>query len=174
MERHEVTVVRYAEIAETIATIALEEPPVFDGDEGTARVRTALLLASIASYESHYAARVDDCRVSRGGALGLWQTVAPRAKVCTSRVSAAHLALAMVRQSFTVCAKYEELDRLGFYTDGVCHRDWGRSRWRVGRAVRWWRKFPPPAPTPLPPTPAQEPEPDEVALAAPAAAATTP
>ena len=143
VERREVTVARYADIAETIANVTVEEEPVFGGELDAARARTALLLASIASYESHFAARVDDCRVSLGGALGLWQTVAPRAKVCSDRASAARVALSMVRQSFDVCAGYEELDRLGFYTDGACGRDRGRSRWRVGRAIRFWRASPP-------------------------------
>jgi hypothetical protein len=142
-ERREITVQRYEAIAQTIAKVAADEPPVFDGDEDSARARTALLLASIASYESHYAARVEDCRVANAGALGLWQTVAPRSKVCSGREAAARLALGMVRQSFEQCKKHEELDRLAFYTDGFCKRDWGRSRFRVGRALRWWRASPP-------------------------------
>ena len=142
VERAPVTVQRYSEIAETIAAVANDEAPVFGGDENEARVRTALLLASIASYESHYAARVDDCRVSNGGAFGLWQTVAPRAKVCPDRGAAARLALSMIRQSFTECSKNSELDRLAFYTDGVCRPSWGRSRWRVGRGERFWKATP--------------------------------
>ena len=142
VERADVTSLRYASIAETIASVVTEEPPVYDGDDAQARVRTALLLAALASYESHYAARVDDCRVSKGGALGLWQTVAPRAKVCGDRASAARVALAMIRQSWTECRANAELDRLSFYTDGVCHPSWGRSRWRVGRGERYWQRTP--------------------------------
>ena len=142
VERPDVTSSRYASIAETIASVVAEQPPVFEGGEDQARVRTALLLAAIASYESHYAARVDDCRVSNGGALGLWQTVVPRARVCGDRTSAARVALAMIRQSWSECRGNAELDRLSFYTDGVCHASWGRSRWRVGRGERYWQRTP--------------------------------
>jgi hypothetical protein len=142
LEPRAVTAERYARIAETIAKVASEEEPIFEGELEAARARTALLLAAIASYESHYAARVENCRVSNAGALGLWQTVAPRGQVCKSREGAARVALAMVRQSFQACSRHDELDRLAFYTDGFCRRDWRRSRSRVGRATRYWTKTP--------------------------------
>jgi hypothetical protein len=45
-------------IAEDIAAVALEEPPLFRGDEQ--RVKTSLLLASVARFESSFATWVDD------------------------------------------------------------------------------------------------------------------
>jgi hypothetical protein len=131
---------RYASIAGDIAEVALDpaEEPVFAGDDG--RYKTALLLASIASYESSFRARVDDCRVAgdNGRAHGLWQTHAPKDAVCTDRRQAARIALEMVRASFAECRALDFADRLSLYTDGACKHDWNRSRYRVWRAVRWW------------------------------------
>src|SRR5262249_4293140 len=50
---------RYQAIAQDIAAVALDEnePPLFAGEDG--RTQTALLVASIASFESHFRADVD-------------------------------------------------------------------------------------------------------------------
>jgi len=127
MEKKDITIERYHSIADTIAKASMEEPPLFKGKD--AEVRTALVLASIASSESFFIANIDNCKISgdKGKAWGLWQTHAPKAKVCESREAAIKIAIDMVRTSFTQCASYNLLDRLSIYTDGECHRDWKRS-----------------------------------------------
>ena len=131
---------RYRAIAQDIAVVALdpEEAPLFAGDDG--RAKTALLLASVASFESTFNGKVDDCRVSgdAGKAHGLWQTHASKAQVCADRLAAARIALRMVRDSFTQCRAQNLSDKLSHFTDGVCKHTWARSRQRVDRAVRYW------------------------------------
>jgi hypothetical protein len=135
---------RYRAIAQDIALVALdpEEAPLFAGDEG--RAKTALLLASVASFESTFNGKVDDCRVSGDGgrAHGLWQTHAPKAQVCADRLAAARIALRMVRDSFTQCRAQSLPDKLSHFTDGFCKHDWGRSRLRVERATKYWSAHP--------------------------------
>lgn len=69
---------RYAAIAQDVAAVVSDpdEPPLFEGDND--RHRTALLLLSIASYESSFFARVDEGRClprecDAGHAFGLFQ-----------------------------------------------------------------------------------------------------
>lgn len=130
-----VTSARYASIALTIVSVVSAAPG--ERLEGSPELE-ALLLASVAGYESHFAARVDDCRVGRGGAWSLWQVTRPRAEVCVAREDAARVALKMIRQSWSSCARLAPVDRLGLYTDGRCQARWWRSRSRVERALAWW------------------------------------
>src|SRR4051812_20815202 len=73
---------RYYDFAEDVARVALapDEPPLREladdqEDDDQARARTALLLASVATFESAMAARVIDCRIlGPGGAGGPFQT----------------------------------------------------------------------------------------------------
>jgi hypothetical protein len=74
----QVTRDRYNSIATDIAAVAMDpaEPPLFEGENG--RVETALVLLSVAFWESGFAARVDDghCRPGEcdgGLAVSLWQ-----------------------------------------------------------------------------------------------------
>jgi len=138
---------RYLDFAEDVARVALDpdEAPVpgLADDDETSRARTALLLAAIASYESAYAAAVITCsKLGPGRAKGPFQCEGRCPEVCTDVTHAARVALAMVRQSFEVCSGRDFLDRLAFYTDGVCRPSWARSRVRIGRAERWWRAHP--------------------------------
>jgi len=134
---------RYVHIARAIATVALDpdEKPVFDGD----RVKTALLLASIASYEGVYRHDITYCkRAGLGGAMTLYQIERPTKDehICRSLEEDTRIALHRVWQSFFVCWDYPEEDRLSFYADGRCIKNWQRSRSRVQRAMRWWEKYP--------------------------------
>jgi len=135
LEPPAVTERRYEEIAEVIASVVAEA----QGERilGSAELE-ALLLASVAGAESHYAARVEDCK-GRHAAYSLWQIEGHRKEACAGRRAASKLALAMIRESFRVCAALPFLDRLAFYTDGRCERQWWRSRSRVTRAVDVWR-----------------------------------
>src|ERR1700733_1517308 len=62
--QHDTDRVRYESIAKDLVSIAFDanETPVFTGDN--AREKTALLMASIASFESGYRADVDDGRTT--------------------------------------------------------------------------------------------------------------
>jgi hypothetical protein len=77
-EAPEVTEGRYQQIAEDIATIALDpdEAPLFQGEDG--RVKTALLLLSVALHESAFRGDVDagKCKpyeCDHGKAFSMWQ-----------------------------------------------------------------------------------------------------
>lgn len=63
-EREEVTSARYTAISQDIATVSLleKEEPLYVGVDDSGRVKTALLVASTASFESAFEARVDDGR----------------------------------------------------------------------------------------------------------------
>jgi hypothetical protein len=141
-EKPEITTVRYHEIANTIAEVALEPEtkPIFEGDDG--RIKTALILASIASSEGFFRQDVDNCKVGgdNNQAWGLWQTHASKKQVCSSRTVAAHIALDMIHTSFMECKNFKVMDRLSIYTDGKCHDNWGRSRYKMFRAMDYLSK----------------------------------
>lgn len=145
-EKVEVTQARYESIADTIAAVAIEAPVFKDDVSG---VKTALLLGSIATFESSLRADIDTC--AKGGdidkagvthAWTLWQLHAPKEKACASRLAGARMARETIRISFKACAKEEMLDRLSGYTDGACHSKWNRSRHRMFRAMNWLEKHP--------------------------------
>jgi hypothetical protein len=131
-----VTEERYAEFAHVIASVALDpdEEPIVN------RTFTAVLLASVASFESVFRAEIMNCeKPGMGGALGPYQHEHPKARerVCDSWEQATRHALGMLRTSFQACAKFPFDDRVSWYTDGRCEGDWWRSRSRVHRAERW-------------------------------------
>ena len=144
-EKPEVTLARYNEIATTIIEVAMDpnRQPLFEGDDG--RIKTALLLASVASSEGFFRKDVDSCKVGgdNGLAWGLWQTHASKKKVCSSRTEAAIIALDMMRASFASCKSVPLLDRMSGYTDGQCHANWQRSRFKMSRAISWYSKHKP-------------------------------
>lgn len=144
-EKPEVTLARYTDIATTIAEVAMDPNniPLFDGDSG--RIQTALLLASVASSEGFFRKDVDTCKIGgdNGLAWGLWQTHANKKMVCSDRKVAAVIALNMMRNSFVTCKTYPLMDRMSVYTDGSCHANWGRSRFKMSRAVSWYSKHKP-------------------------------
>jgi len=139
------TQIRYSEIATTIAVAVLDEnqTPIFnDEDDLSNRVKTGLLLASIAAYESSFKKDVDSCKEGgdHGLAWGIWQTHANKNKVCADRAVAVQVALRMIETSFRNCKNRNINDRLSIYTDGICHTNWRRSRSRVERALSWHKK----------------------------------
>ena len=131
-EPREVTVARYESIASDIALVS-EESPVVDGDAS----HTALVLASIASYESSYAARVDDCTKTGGSkstrAYSIWQLQVTRGEACGSRLAAARIARQMVEDSLLSC----RAEPLAVYAVGRCEPN-AKARYRLSRAKRWW------------------------------------
>jgi len=131
---------RYVSIAEDIAAVAWEAP-VFPTDDGVAK--TALLMAAIASYESFYRADVDDFRVKgdHGRSLGLMQVQLRDGESCPDRLSCLRLGRERVRESLEACRSLPFNERLSVYTTGRCISN-PSSRWRVLRAMNFWKKEP--------------------------------
>lgn len=143
-EKKDDTLLRYINIALATAKTALDDKhtPVFEGDDK--RVKTALLLASIASTETGYEKTAVICK--RGGdhniAWGPWQTHTDKKKTCSSLDNAADMALNFVEISFNWCAgKVSALDKLSGYTDGRCRRSWQSQR-KISRALQWHKEHP--------------------------------
>lgn len=138
-EKPEITIARYHDIATSIAESALdsEQDPLFTEEDG--RIKTALLLASVASSEGFFREDIDSCKKGgdNGLAWGLWQTHASKKLVCSSRKEAIGIALKMMRQSFVSCKNLSVLDRMSVYTDGQCHSNWKRSRFKMSRAINY-------------------------------------
>ena len=128
-----ITESRYADIAADIAAAAEESPA-----PGLSSPETAVLLASVASYESEFSARVDSCR-QRGGtktepAFTIFQ-IAGRRDLCSSRLNAARTAAAILGESLARC-RGRAVDALSFFTRGKCGQD-EKARWRYLRARAW-------------------------------------
>lgn len=134
-EKREITEARYSSIADDIADVLSAE--TFPTEED--RLKIAVTMVSIGAAESHFVASVDSCDTSgdHGKAWGIWQVQGHKAKTCESRKSALVVALGIVKTSLRVCADLPLNDRLSFYTDGKCKKDWQRSAWRFGRALSY-------------------------------------
>lgn len=143
---------RYASIAADLAGVTLDpsEKPAFGGEDG--RAKTALLLASIASFESGYRADVDDGR-TRGDNGSSWCLMQVRVigktrdgysgqDLVRDRTKCFRVALRVVRESFEWCKDKAIEDRLGGYTVGQCTENEPLARNRFGRARTYWRGHP--------------------------------
>lgn len=146
---------RYEAIATDIAKVALDENeiPLFAGEDG--RTQTALLVASIASYESHFRADVDagkargDNGVSwcimqiqvHGKTLEGW--TGP--ELIENRGKCVSAGLHLIRESFSMCKHMPLRHKLSGYTSGKCEGD-PASESRIGRAVKWMKDHPTPIP----------------------------
>lgn len=139
-EKVEITTARYLSIATTIAQASIDpkREPLFAGPDG--RVKEALLLASVAASESGFRDDVDTCKRNGDGGLAftLWQLHAKKDVVCANREAGAGVALDIMRTSFTMCKSFELVDRMSGYTDGTCHANWQRSRYKMVRAINWY------------------------------------
>ena len=149
LENSENAQARYEAIARDVASVALDpdETPIFGGPGG--RARTALLLLSVASFESYYRKDVDEgtrlgdhgrsycvmqIRVGDGVTREGWsgpELIADR-KLCV------RAALHIMRSSFGACRKLGLDDRLAAYATGRCEPGSDLSRERFGRARKWW------------------------------------
>ncbi len=133
------TVARYSQIADDIALVA-EESPLFAGDDGP--LRTAVLLASVASFESgNLRADIDSCEASGDGgkAWSLWQLHRPKERICGSRRDAARAAVDMLRASMSACRALTQAERLAVFASGRCSSGRRESRNRWDRAASWLR-----------------------------------
>jgi hypothetical protein len=153
----EETLDRYAAIAHDIATVALDpaEAPLFGGPQG--RAQTALLVASVAFYESGgYRRDVDfgigkkargdsgrswclmQINLGEGATLESWtgrDLVAERQKCL-------RVGLRRMRDSFAMCKELPFMDRLSGYTTGRCTEGDDYSHRRMRRALDWWTSHP--------------------------------
>lgn len=144
--------VRYESIARDFASVALDgaEEPAFTGEFG--RAKTALLMASIASWESGYRADVDDGRTTgdHGQSYCIMQVrVIGKTRegwsgkdLVSDRQKCVRVALRHIRESFRWCSALAQEDRLAGYTVGSCKDNERFSRDRVGRAKWYWNKTP--------------------------------
>jgi hypothetical protein len=142
---------RYQDIASDIADVTLDgaEQPVFDGNDG--RVKTALLLTSIASMESGFRADVDAGQ-QRGGHGVAWCLMQVQVWGHTDEGWTGHdlvidrnrcftAGLHLVQASFQACKAMPVTERLSAYTIGHCRPD-PKAEWRTIRALRWIKKHP--------------------------------
>jgi hypothetical protein len=148
---------RYESIAQDVATVALEqtEAPLFDGPDG--RVQTAVLMLSVASFESSFRKAVDDGqgRGDRGRSYCLMQIHVGDGvtregwsgrQLVEDRTLCFRAALHILRSSFGACRALPVDDRLSAYASGRCFSEATISRSRIGRARRWWQSHAPPPP----------------------------
>ena len=143
---------RYETIAHDFVEIAFDEQeaPVFVGEN--ARAKTALLMASIASFESGYRADVDDGRITgdhgRSYCLMQVQVVGKTSEgwtgkdLVTDRMKCFRAALKRIRISFDWCKDHALEDRLSGYTSGTCRDEEHLSRDRIWRAKSYWARLP--------------------------------
>lgn len=154
-------VAMYAEYATSIEHVAYDptEEPLYRG-EG-ARARTALLLASIASYEGGFQEAVDRGwkRGDHGESVCLMQVRLPgrfrivmdrdvytysksihigwsKDDLIADREKCFRAALHIARESMKICRN------LSVYTTGKCLRHEPTSREREARASKYWRSLP--------------------------------
>jgi hypothetical protein len=154
-ESHDEVMDRYESIARDAATVALDpdEAPLFDGPDG--RTRTALLMLSVASFESGYRKRVDEgrgrgdngrsfclmqIRVGTGATKEGW--TGP--DLVEDRTRCFRAALHILRKSFGICHSLPVEDRLSAYASGSCGLGTEASRRRVNRARDWIARHEPP------------------------------
>jgi hypothetical protein len=131
------TQARYESIAEDIAS-GSDQNPIFEGEEGG--VRTAFLLASIASFESGFIAKIDECKQSgdSGKAWTIFQLqtpYSPKGEVCGSRKKAVEWAIHHIRNSFSTCHSLPVESRLSAYTAGRCINGERKSSQRIHPAI---------------------------------------
>ena len=148
-EPQEETAARYESIARDAITVAFDESekPLFGGPTG--RAQTALLMLSVASYESAFRKTVDDgtklgdhgrsyclmqIRVGDGTTGDGWTG----SDLVGDRTRCFRAGLHILRGSFYACHKLPLADRMSAYATGACTEGNEASRLRVGRAMAWW------------------------------------
>jgi hypothetical protein len=159
-ESPETSQAHYESIARDLASVVWDESeqPLFDGPD--ARAETALLMLSIASFESSYQVKVDDGnhRGDNGHSYCLMQIHVGDGKtregwtggdLVANRTMCFRAALHILHASFNACRAFPLEDRLGAYATGHCFQGANISRSRVSRARNYWLAHAPPR---LPPS----------------------
>ena len=153
-----VSQLHYESIARDVASVVLDEaePPLFDGPD--ARAQTALLMLSVASFESAYRVKVDEGghRGDNGHSYCLMQIHVGDGKtregwsgseLLQTRTLCFRAALHLLHASFNACRAFPLEDRLGAYATGHCFLGANVSRSRLGRARTYWLAHAPPRPS---------------------------
>jgi hypothetical protein len=156
-ESKEEALTRYESIAQDVAAVAYDdqESPLFSGPNG--RAQTALLMLSIASYESSYRKTVDDgtglgdhghsfCLMQIRVGEGITREGWSGKDLIAERTRCFRAALHILHGSFNVCHKLPMEDRMSAYATGRCFENAAVSRSRIGRARNWWLNHPSPPP----------------------------
>jgi hypothetical protein len=146
---------RYESIVRDLATVVLDdnESPLFTGADG--RTETALLMLSVASFESSFSKRVDEgvrrgdrglsyCLMQIHVGNGLTREGWTGQQLIEDRKLCFRAALHILQKSFSVCRGLDVDDRLSAYASGHCYPEARISRSRVGRARAWWESHAPP------------------------------
>ncbi len=151
------TTERYEAIAHDLAEVALdpEEPPLFGGPQG--RAQTALLMTSIAFFESGGFRRDVDLGFgprSKGDSGKSWCLMQINVgdgktaerwtgrDLVEDRRKCFRAGLGRIRQSFALCHALPLVDRLSGYTKGRCEAADDASRRRLTRAMDFWEEHP--------------------------------
>lgn len=140
------TEAHYQAIAWDLARVALDpgEAPLF-GDE-LGRVKTALLMLAIVSYESGgFRADVDTEAHATGDGGRAWclaQLHDGYAKGLTDRASCFRAELRALHDSWKLCPEGPTSDHLTGYTVGHCDPGEPQAVRRSDRAARWWTAHP--------------------------------
>jgi hypothetical protein len=159
IESPEQVTARYENIARDLASVILDEAeaPLFAGHD--ARAQTALLMLSVAFYESSFRKSVDDglgrgdggssyclmqIRVGKGVTREGW--TGP--ELIDDRKRCFRAALHMLHSSFAACHSFPLDDRLSAYATGHCFVSASISRSRVAKARAWWSNHARPQPGP--------------------------
>ena len=136
----------HQDIAKTIVQVITDPLTRLPITGDNPMVKSALLMASIASYESHFARNADACTGNgvgdNGISFGLWQTQTPRSTTCNNRASALRQAIKIVNISFDYCKNSPLRDRLAAYACGRCDCGQADSEKKMGRAMRYLAKHP--------------------------------
>jgi hypothetical protein len=156
-ESKEEALARYESIANDAAAVAFDdqESPIFGGPSG--RAQTALLMLSIASYESSYRKAVDDgegrgdhgrsfCLMQIRVGDGITREGWTGTDLIAERTRCFRAALHILHGSFNACHRLPMEDRMSAYATGRCFENAAVSRSRIGRAQRWWMNHPAPPP----------------------------
>lgn len=143
-QRDEHTLARYASIAQDVEDVVKEKKPLFKGP--FARIRTALVVLAIASFESGgFREDIDNVKRTGGNAHCIMQVEFPlrEGEVMWDRKDCISIGLERVRESMAACANHPVSDRLAVYARGRCDHPWGlnNSRMKMGRALDWIKTY---------------------------------
>lgn len=146
-QRDAYTTARYESIAKDLEDVVENEKPLFSGPTGKAE--TALVMLSIASYESgEFREDIDTVKGTgdHGRAHCIMQIEFPLrpGEVMNDRKDCFRIGLARIRESMKACPNSKKEDKLAVYARGNCHDRWGiaNSRMKMRRALNWWAYHP--------------------------------
>lgn len=149
---------RYEDFAASVAQVAYDPTvtPLYSGPQG--RAKTAVVLLTLAWYESGFRKDVDTgvgprSRGDGGRSCTAWQFNIGNGRtreghtcqeMYADRTLAVRSALATIRTSMSMCRSLAPEYRWSAYTAGHCEDGQEQSKSRVNTARRWLEKYAPP------------------------------